>query len=171
MGNEASDSSANDYGDGGSGADPMVIVEEMGTNACEDSYLALHPWIVPLMYLNREQNNNWCRDRYPEAIEQGESSQNAMRHALYQAQNFCTIGESATYEMASRHEICDGELRGSPEATAMDLANNDVGIQVGRELQSLGLCDSFQAIITFVEEAYYTGRLWHVTGSTLSPTP
>ncbi|MBO0929983.1 DUF6973 domain-containing protein [Fibrella aquatilis] len=145
------------------------LLEEIETNDCERRYARLHPWIIPLMYLNRAQNDSWCRQKYPEAATQGESSPNSMRHALFQAQNFCTIGESATRDMSQRHEVCDNVVQGPSQAASdMDTFNNEAGIGIGRELQSLGLCDNFVAMATFIEEAYFNGRLRRIDGQ---PTP
>jgi hypothetical protein len=163
--------SGNGDGDGGQAEMQNKFTEwEEELNECEQAYAYSHPAIMPLMFINREQNAYLCnRYGFGRGVTDGDSPENAFRHALFQVQNVCAIGESAAREMAARHESCNGVLQGTGQgAFDMDTHNNNVGFALGYSIVSSGLCGNELAIVNAVRQAYFDGALKKHDGS---PTP
>jgi RHS repeat-associated protein len=99
-------------------------------NCCsqEKTFVSNNPYKAYKMYSNQETAVTMSRGKYPDTDGRG-TKRDAYRHAMWQALNVQSVGEEATREMANAHEYRDGQTLND---LIMDIHNNEVGIEIGR---------------------------------------
>lgn len=95
----------------------------------EKIFILNHPNKARKMYSNMETAVEMSRETYPDLDGRG-TERDAYRHAMWQALNVQSVGEEATREMANAHEYRDGQPM---KDMIMDIHNNEIGIEIGRE--------------------------------------
>ena len=169
-------SSGDASGDNGSAAaDPgpeeKEIVRKLNnlkTNKCEAAYAItqLSLFQMGLLVYNKEFVTSYMNNSNMSAANtDGTAPENALKHALYIALNYCSIGKENAREMAKRHEVCNGVNQNPSTAELnMDSFNNDIGLIVA---ESVG-CDDQGTLIASVRASYFNGSLHKLNGQ---PTP
>ena len=95
----------------------------------EKIFILNHPNKAHKIYSNMETAVGMSREIYPDLDGRG-TERDAYRHAMWQALNDQSVGEVATREMANAHEYRDGQ---PIKDMIMDIHNNEIGIEIGRE--------------------------------------
>ncbi len=95
----------------------------------EKSYLIQHPWQIDEIWEAAQTALAEARSRFPGAgLHNG--SGDAFRHCYWSALLARDIGPSGAFEFTTAHEAYSSNPAGE---RAMDLANNAVGIRIGRD--------------------------------------
>ena len=108
----------------------LVNAKNEWRNCCsqEKTFVSNNPYKAYKMYSNQETAVTMSRGKYPDSDGRG-TKRDAYRHAMWQALNVQSVGEEATREMANAHEYRDGQPLND---LIMDIHNNEVGIEIGR---------------------------------------
>ncbi|MFD2569002.1 DUF6973 domain-containing protein [Spirosoma soli] len=143
-----------------------ILQQEGFANSCEINYMINHAIHAPSVLANRRTVEAFIRDNFRAGNDNGDSPENAIKHALYQAINVCSIGADDTRALAQLHEECDGRRFGTNQSFNMDTHNNNVGIAIGQNWQANGC--NLSNLAAAVIEAFQQGRLIKIDGT---PTP
>lgn len=145
-------------------------LNSLGANKCEANYIIDHLLDVPLMaadlFANRlAVEQNLAANNMSAGNMNGEAPENAYKHALITAINYCDIGEQHTDAIANLHEVCDGVNQNPTVAQkTMDVFNNSKGMAIAKATG----CSNRNALSAAVLAAYNNGTLHKINGQ---PTP
>lgn len=160
-------------GDGSSGepsAEAKALnrqINELGANGCELRYMLAHLPEYPLMAASLLANRNTAEDymdlhNMEEANANGASTENALKHGIMIALNYCSFGEQHASELGELHEECNGvNQNGTGGEQAMDRANNLTGLTIAK---SQG-CGNISLLMHTLHVAYQNGAFDDINGN------
>ncbi|UTM21740.1 hypothetical protein [Dyadobacter chenhuakuii] len=140
---------------------------EFGANKCEARYIGDHlvdvPLMAPTLIFNKRRAEQYMTDHnMEEANTDGASSENALKHGIMIALNYCSFGEQHAETLGNIHEMCGG-INQNPTSgqLQMDRKNNQVGLFIAK---SQG-CNDTSLLLLTLHTAYQNGSFRDITGN------
>lgn len=148
-------------------------INELGANKCEVRYVIAYSGDVPNMPFSLVANKRTAEDymeahNMEEANDDGISTENALKHGIMIALNYCSLGEQHAETLADLHEVCSNMNQNQTFAElTMDRRNNKIGLDIAK---SQG-CNDINALLYTLHTAYINGSFKDINGNPTQAKP
>lgn len=146
---------------------------KLQANKCEVRYVIAYSGDVPTMSLslvaNKDAAENYMNEHnMEEANANGISSENALKHGIMIALNYCSLGEQHAASLADLHEVCSNMNQNQTfEELVMDRRNNKIGLDIAK---SQG-CNDIDELLYTLHTAYVNGAFKDINGNSTQAKP